>query len=921
MALGHPYYYDGFLFLLNPATVVAGTLDTTTTNASGLKSGTSIYQYLFVASTSTGDLADIKEGMTILLGTTTGGDNYGRARVLGTTTVDPGTGPETVILVWASPNIKDGELYVLGTTYFTVLNDYRVWWKPPYYDDNGVGAYDGIFGPGGCTYSHVPIANAGPGFVDWVDSGTGLVTVTLDGSASFCVNPNAVLGTLDTDITGSASMSASTSDASYPLVNLTDNNAATTWAATAGTTTGWVKASFGAAQDVGAITIRANNTYGTTAPKDFTIEGSTNDSTWTVIRTLTDQTFSASEQKTYYLPDHTSYRYYKIDMTDNGGHATYLAIAELELLPVTSGTIYDWDVDDGSITVGTSTSESITATFPIGFRYVELQVTDSNGAVGKTYVPVAACGQTISGSETSYVGATKTASSTYISSSAANAFDNLTTSIWLSALTATTAWLKIQFTAAKSVRRYGVQSRSVSDYYYDEMPKSWRFEGSNDGSTWVTLDMQYGQTWSSTAERTFDLDTVTDYEYYRLYMLENNGGNGFAIGELNLYEASAELMPIQNFEVLNQRLTIEGQEISFRVHETIDMDTYPAGTLAMYWEREVIEGVPGSYDDAGPDGFEHIKFIGWLNAEPTTVQATDTDHQTYVDLQCVDVAGRLKQIFCPPVLLEREDSSTPAYSYQMTGANIDRFVYLLARWFSTAAQVADFTWSGTGDTYGFSVLASGAGTLWDVMADRTDAIGYAMTCNKYGQLAMVLNNQLLDYFSRSWTTDYIVSENNAVDLKYVYNRHPRYHWLWSNAIVASTTDADALGTIGTAFVVAPGEAPGQGANAIDRGEQLVVDADELKTREGNRYAMLNRYITGAELTLVMSADYRLDPATLHRISFDFSEGYLSQRGVELTGDFMLLERIIDHDAETKTKTVRLVLENITHGMQAVSYFP
>lgn len=38
-----------------------------------------------------------------------------------------------------------------------------------------------------------------------------------------------------------------------------------------------------------------------------------------------------------------------------------------------------WDVDDGTITVGTSASQNITATFPVGFRHVRLTVTDSNG--------------------------------------------------------------------------------------------------------------------------------------------------------------------------------------------------------------------------------------------------------------------------------------------------------------------------------------------------------------------------------------------------------------------------------------------------------------------------------------------------------------------------------------------------------------
>lgn len=49
---------------------------------------------------------------------------------------------------------------------------------------------------------------------------------------------------------------------------------------------------------------------------------------------------------------------------------------------------YSWDVDDGTITVGTSSSAQITATFPAGFRWVSLTVTDSNGKSHTARAPV-----------------------------------------------------------------------------------------------------------------------------------------------------------------------------------------------------------------------------------------------------------------------------------------------------------------------------------------------------------------------------------------------------------------------------------------------------------------------------------------------------------------------------------------------------
>lgn len=62
---------------------------------------------------------------------------------------------------------------------------------------------------------------------------------------------------------------------------------------------------------------------------------------------------------------------YVID-PDSGGSLTYL-----------------WDVDDGTITVGSTTSSSITVQFPAGFRHVKLTVTDSGNSKSTVrYVPV-----------------------------------------------------------------------------------------------------------------------------------------------------------------------------------------------------------------------------------------------------------------------------------------------------------------------------------------------------------------------------------------------------------------------------------------------------------------------------------------------------------------------------------------------------
>lgn len=51
---------------------------------------------------------------------------------------------------------------------------------------------------------------------------------------------------------------------------------------------------------------------------------------------------------------------------------------------------YAWDLQGGTVTVGTLTSATLTATFPAGFRWVGLTVTDSNGTSHSARCPVLA---------------------------------------------------------------------------------------------------------------------------------------------------------------------------------------------------------------------------------------------------------------------------------------------------------------------------------------------------------------------------------------------------------------------------------------------------------------------------------------------------------------------------------------------------
>ena len=100
-------------------------------------------------------------------------------------------------------------------------------------------------------------------------------------------------------------------------------------------TNGWLKFDFGSAlYTITKYTILAPDEAGNESrlPKNWTFEGSNNDSTWTTLDTQTNQTFAAHERKTYTSSNATPYRYYRLNISANGGDAGWTAIQEMQMM-------------------------------------------------------------------------------------------------------------------------------------------------------------------------------------------------------------------------------------------------------------------------------------------------------------------------------------------------------------------------------------------------------------------------------------------------------------------------------------------------------------------------------------------------------------------------------------------------------------
>ncbi|MEJ7651792.1 MAG: GH92 family glycosyl hydrolase, partial [Nakamurella sp.] len=85
-----------------------------------------------------------------------------------------------------------------------------------------------------------------------------------------------------------------------------------------------------------------------------------------------------------------------------------------------------------------------------------------------------------------------------------------------------TGWAQYRLTSAQTVAAYSLTSANDSD---DRDPKAWTIKGSQDGTTWTTVDSRTDQSFPDRfVTKQYTVATPAAYLYYRLDITANNGG-------------------------------------------------------------------------------------------------------------------------------------------------------------------------------------------------------------------------------------------------------------------------------------------------------------------------------------------------------------------------------------------------------------
>ncbi|MFB4327345.1 discoidin domain-containing protein [Paenibacillus sp. CR_12] len=137
-------------------------------------------------------------------------------------------------------------------------------------------------------------------------------------------------------------------------------------------------------------------------------------------------------------------------------------------------------------------------------------------------------------------------------------------------------WLSYEFTSPIIISAYKVTVGSTFSY----TPKSWTFEGSNDGSNWTVLDTRSNVTnWTLSSFQLFDFFNMTAYKAYRINITENNGGTFTDLLELEMYEIifdSKFLISSGNGKLYS----LKNAEYTSNLIPVMTSDTTPAGSVS-----------------------------------------------------------------------------------------------------------------------------------------------------------------------------------------------------------------------------------------------------------------------------------------------------------------------------------------------------
>lgn len=107
-------------------------------------------------------------------------------------------------------------------------------------------------------------------------------------------------------------------------------------------------------------------------------------------------------------------------------------------------------------------------------------------------------------------------------------------------------WLQLELPSAINVSSYSFTTRAAAPLH---APRSWRIVGSNNGSSWVSIDEQSGITsWTAGETKTYTINSPVPYRFYRFIgRAVLAGSDNLVVAELRFFEQPASPVSLQRW--------------------------------------------------------------------------------------------------------------------------------------------------------------------------------------------------------------------------------------------------------------------------------------------------------------------------------------------------------------------------------------
>jgi len=132
---------------------------------------------------------------------------------------------------------------------------------------------------------------------------------------------------------------------------------------------------------------------------------------------------------------------------------------------------------------------------------------------------------------------------------------------------------------AYSILGYSDQGFGTS---HAETMRSWRFQGTNDGKRWTTLDERSDETFTEGVYNSYFFDTAKSFRVYRFEILKNNGSPG---AKVSVTDIKLQSRSVREVSMFSDVMSVEGKR-GVDGWQTYEM---PHATSARYVRLYVVD--------------------------------------------------------------------------------------------------------------------------------------------------------------------------------------------------------------------------------------------------------------------------------------------------------------------------------------------